>query len=83
MPVEVLLHELAPQIEAAGSISAAVENGWIGGALDELAAVVPASRGGSLQHPDADADWQKLVDGILAEKGVTLEEFRRELRQVG
>lgn len=80
-----LLEFFAPPIEAAGSLSTAIKLGLISAGdndLKQLARFVPRSRGGLIDHPDADADWRIVVDESVRKSGYDLESTRRMVRQL-
>jgi hypothetical protein len=80
-----LLTFYAPAIEAAGSLPKAIRMHMICGPSEDLkllASLVPRSRGGLLEHPDADADWQIVVNEAVRETGYNLEATRRAVREL-
>jgi hypothetical protein len=76
-----ILVSMAPQIEAAGSLDRAVQLGLVNafGSVDlaKLKAVIPLSRGGTLNHPDADKDWEAMVQGAARKNGSDIEQLRK------
>lgn len=86
--VSQVLAFLAPSIEAAGTIQRAHDLGMIGdfGEDDamqrQLLALVPKSRGGRLDHPDADGDWVRMVESACRIEGRTLQDYRRQVTEM-
>ena len=75
-----LFSSVAPAIEAAGSLDRAVEAGAIGGnreVVEVLRRLVPARLGGKVTDPNADADWQKVVDEAVAARHIDMEKMRQ------
>lgn len=84
-PVGTQLQLVATTIEAAGSVQRAVDLGLIGvmgGSIEPLLALIPKSRGGHLEGPEVDQDWQNLVASIAAQEGISVEERRRSIAQL-
>jgi hypothetical protein len=74
-----MLNLWAPAIEALGSYQRAKELRVIDGfGINEtqFLSIVPKSRGGTLEGPEVDADWQGVVSGALESRGTTLEALR-------
>jgi hypothetical protein len=90
MEPALLLVWCAPQIEAAGSVAAAVACGLLGGfdngpeyqtdlLAQQLAPLLPLSRGGQISQPGADDSWAALVADVVRDGSVDMEALRREV----
>ena len=77
-----LLNATAPAIEAAGNYWRAVRLGVIGGFGSAegmsklLLPVIPKSRGGRLEAPEAEADWLLIVAEACAQRDLDLDKMR-------
>lgn len=75
-----LLSMSAPAIEACGSLSKALEVGFIRMSDQERATLrrlLPVSRGGRLSHPDAEKEWLIVVDKAAKERNIDMAMMRK------
>jgi hypothetical protein len=79
-----MLELAAPGIEAAGNLDRAVRLGIVDGSPDViglLREIVPISRGGNLDHRDAERDWIQLVRSCVCERKLDMEALRKQCRE--
>lgn len=84
-PVGMQLQLVATTVEAAGSVQRAADLGLIGmmgESIEPLLALIPKSRGGHLEGPEVEQDWQNLVASIAAREGMSIEERRRSIEDM-
>lgn len=88
MNTAMMLMMWAPAIDAAGSYQRAKRAGLIGGELPgsverSILSAVPRRLGGTLDHPDAEGDWRRMVDDLVRDRDIDMEQMRRFAANAG